>query len=90
MRISVVRNGEEWGGASMTAGDGILSNDSSDLASRAALFRLEADVLRQRARATDETVIRARYSKLADHWTMLAAGLELQLLAQLTEPRQTL
>lgn len=90
MRISVVRNGEEWGGASVTSGGGILSNDNSDLASRAALFRLEADALRQRAGATNETVVRAQYFKLADHWTMLAAGLELQLLAQLTGPRQTL
>jgi hypothetical protein len=86
IRLSALRNSEERDGASVTSGDGVSSNGIGDPISRAALFRLEADALRQRACATDETVIRDQYFKLADHWSMLAVGLEVQFLTELTEP----
>ncbi len=54
--------------------------------SRAALFRLEADALRARAHALDDTLIRGQYFKLADHWSMLAAGLELQVFTLISKP----
>jgi hypothetical protein len=88
IRLSALRNSGERDGASVTSGDGVSSNGIGDPISRAALFRLEADALRQRACTTDETVIRDQYFKLAVHWSMLAAGLEAQFLTELTEPPQ--
>lgn len=69
----------------MVSGDGILSKDCSDLLSRAAFFRLEASILRERAHSTDESIVRDQYFKLADRWFTLAAALEAQLLTQLIE-----
>ena len=85
-RFCVLRNAQERDGAFGASGGGTLSRDRNNLLSRAALFRLEADTLRLRAGATDETVIRDQYFKLADRWATLAAGLELQVLALVTEP----
>jgi hypothetical protein len=86
VRFSVLRNAEERGGALAASGGETLSKDRNNLLSRAALFRLEADALRLRTSATDETVIRNQYFKLADRWSALAVGLELQVLALVTEP----
>ena len=85
-RLSILRNAKEERAAPVTSCDGVLSRDRDNLLSRAALFRLEADALRLRARAMDETIICDQYFKLADRWSMLAAGLELQVLVQVTAP----
>lgn len=55
-----------------------------DLLARAALFRTEAEILRERAMASGEAVVRNQYSQLADRWLVLAAGLEAELFARLT------
>lgn len=57
-----------------------LSNAHMDAMSRAAAFRIEADMLRARARATGEAVIREQYLALADRWAMFAANLEAELM----------
>jgi len=59
------------------------SGDAYDLIGRAAKFRIEADLLRARARATDEPAIREEYLALANRWASFAAGLEAQLFARL-------
>ena len=56
--------------------------ESENLFGRAAQFRIEAAVLRERAETMDENVIRDQYLLLADRWTMLAAGLEAEQLAR--------
>jgi len=66
----------------VTSGDGGLPDRNGDLLARAAFFRLEAEALRQRARASDEMVVRDQYFKLADRWSVLAAGLEATLFLQ--------
>lgn len=86
IRRSIPRQAAE-GEASVTPGGEIFSKDHSDLLSRAAFFRLEADALRQRAQVTDEMVVRDQYFKLADRWTTLAAGLEADLLTQMIDAR---
>lgn len=86
IRRSIPRQAAE-GEASVTPGGEIFSQDHSDLLSRAAFFRLEADALRQRAQVTDEMVVRDQYFKLADRWTTLAAGLEADLLTQMIDAR---
>ena len=48
--------------------------------SRAAAFRIEAEILRERARATDEAVVREQYLALADRWAMFATSLEAELM----------
>jgi len=58
--------------------------DTYDLIGRAATFRIEADMLRERARETDEPAIREEYLALANRWASFAAGLEAQMFAQLT------
>lgn len=65
--------------------DGALSKDQIDLVSRAANFRIEADVLRARARVSTERVIRDQYLTLAERWSVLAAGLESELMSRLPE-----
>ncbi|HWA91635.1 MAG TPA: hypothetical protein VG889_16470 [Rhizomicrobium sp.] len=62
-----------------------LSNDGQSLVSRAATFRIEADMLRRRAVEVDEDVIRDQYLKLADRWSTLAAHLEAALLHDIVE-----
>ncbi len=52
-----------------------------DLVGRAALFRIEADMLRERACMTDEPVVREQYLALAERWSMFAAGLEAEAFA---------
>lgn len=57
-----------------------LTNAHADAIGRAAGFRLEAETLRERARATDEAVVREHYLALADRWTMFASSLEAELM----------
>jgi len=57
--------------------------DAYDLIGRAAAFRIEADLLRARARETDEPAIRDEYLALANRWASFAAGLEAQMFARL-------
>lgn len=65
--------------------DGVLSADQTEIVSRAANFRIEADALRERARAITERVIRDEYLALAQRWSMLAASLEYELMCRLPE-----
>ena len=65
--------------------DGVLSSDQTDLVSRAASFRIEADALRERARQSNERVIRDEYLALARRWSTMAAGLEAELMLRLPE-----
>ena len=60
------------------------SGDAYDLIGRAATFRIEADLLRERARETDEPAIREEYLAMANRWASFAAGLEAQMFARLT------
>jgi hypothetical protein len=55
-----------------------------DLVSRAAGFRMEASVLRARAEASEEPVIRDQYLVLADRWSNVATSLEAALFDQTT------
>jgi len=71
----------------MSPGIGAPSVDCSDLLGRAALLRLEAGVLRERANSTNEIVVRDQYLKLADRWAMLAAALETCSFEQLSQAR---
>jgi hypothetical protein len=57
--------------------------DAYDLIGRAATFRIEADLLRARARETDEPAIREEYLALANRWVSFAASLEAQTFARL-------
>jgi hypothetical protein len=59
------------------------SGDAHDLMARAATFRIEADLLRERARAADEPAIREEYLALANRWSTFASGLEGELLMRL-------
>jgi hypothetical protein len=60
------------------------SGDAYDLIGRAATFRIEADLLRARAREADEPAIREEYLALANRWATFAAGLEAQMFARPT------
>ena len=60
------------------------SGDAYDLIGRAATFRIEANLLRERARETDEPAIREEYLAMANRWASFAAGLEAQMFARLT------
>lgn len=62
-----------------------LVSRSEDLASRAASFRIEADVLRGRAREAGDTTIRSEYLLLADRWSLCAAHLEAEAIVKLLE-----
>jgi hypothetical protein len=55
-----------------------------DLIGRAATFRIEADLLRARARETDEPAIREEYLALAKRFASVAAGLEAQMFTRLS------
>ena len=57
-----------------------LTAAHADAIGRAAGFRLEAETLRERARATDEAVVREQYLALADRWMMFASSLEAELM----------
>ena len=59
---------------------GTLSKANTDALSRAAAFRIEANVLRERANTTDEAVVREQYLALADRWSMFAANLEAEAI----------
>ena len=50
------------------------------LVGRAASFRIEAEMLRERAGMTDEPAIREQYLALAEKWSKFAAGLEAEAL----------
>jgi len=56
------------------------SKVQTDAIGRAAAFRLEAEALRERARRTDETVVRDQYLALADRWSVFASSLEAELM----------
>jgi len=60
-----------------------IPGEASDLIGRAANFRIEADLLRERALATGEPAIREEYLALAGKWSTFAAGLESEVLARL-------
>jgi hypothetical protein len=66
--------------------ENILPQDQKDLIGRAASFRIEAQWLRARADAVDESLIRAQYLSLADRWATLAASLEAETMLRL-DPR---
>jgi hypothetical protein len=59
-------------------------HESLDLIARAANFRIEADLLRERACVSFEPVVRERYLALAERWLMFAAGLEAEALTAQT------
>ena len=65
--------------------DGVLQKEHAALVSRAAAFRIEADFLRERARTCAEGAIREQYLTLAQRWSMLAAGLEYEMMCRLPE-----
>ena len=56
------------------------SKVQTDAIGRAAAFRLEAEALRERARRTNETVVRDQYLALADRWSVFASSLEAELM----------
>ncbi|MBV9992719.1 MAG: hypothetical protein JOZ72_15675 [Alphaproteobacteria bacterium] len=62
-----------------------LASRSEDLVSRAAGFRIEADVLRGRAREAGDTMIRSEYLSLADRWSLCAAHLEAEAIVKLLD-----
>ena len=70
-------------GSAVPSGEEILSSDISDAVSRAASFRAESDMLRRRASAVREDAIRDQYLALADRFSVLAASLEVQAIADL-------
>jgi hypothetical protein len=51
------------------------------LVGRAAVFHLEAAILRQRAGMIEEPVVREQYLALAERWSRFAAGLEAEAIA---------
>ena len=69
--------------AAVRSGEEIPSSDISDAVSRAASLRSESDMLRRRASAVREDVIRDQYLALAERFSMLAASLEMQAMAEL-------
>jgi hypothetical protein len=83
MNFVVRRNAVTRNGSSVPCGEETLSNDIRDALSRAASFRSESDMLRRRANAVCEDVIRDQYLALADRFSMLAASLEVQAIAEL-------
>ena len=56
------------------------SDMARKLVGRAANFRIEADMLRERAGVTEEPLMREQYLALAERWSVLAAGLEAEAL----------
>lgn len=70
-------------GFAVPSGEEILSDDIGDAVSRAASFRSESDMLRRRASAVREDAIRDQYLALADRFSILAASLEVQAIAEL-------
>jgi hypothetical protein len=69
--------------AAVRSGEEITASDISDAVSRAASLRSESDMLRRRASAVREEVIRDQYLALAGRFSMLAASLETQAIAEL-------
>ena len=57
-----------------------MSKAHTDALSRAASFRIEADILRERAQASGEPVVREQYLALADRWSTFAASLEAEMM----------
>lgn len=53
-----------------------------DLISRAALYRIEAEALRERACAVHDTLIRDQYLDIAARWSLVAAHLEIEAVAK--------
>lgn len=85
LRRTGIPKAENKGQASLPSASADVSEEfGAGLLARAALFRLEAETLRERASATGEPVIRNQYFQLADRWLMLAAGLEAETFAGLT------
>ena len=60
-----------------------LAMRSDDLVSRAANFRIEADILRDRAQEAGDNTIRKEYLSLADRWSLCAAHLEAEAIVKL-------
>jgi hypothetical protein len=83
-RNFVVRpNAVTGDGSAVACGEDIPSDGISGAVSRAASFRSESDMLRRRASAVHEDAIRDQYLALADRFSMLAASLEVQAIADL-------
>ena len=76
----LVRRTDPVGSGTVVSAGKELTKAHADTLSRAAVFRIEADVLRERARVTDEAAIREQYLALADRWTMFASSLEAELM----------
>jgi hypothetical protein len=83
MNFVVRPNAVTGDGSAVACGEDILSDGISDAVSRAASFRSESDMLRRRASAVHEDAIRDQYLALADRFSMLAASLEVQAIADL-------
>jgi hypothetical protein len=84
LRFSISPKVDNRGRTPVPAGSESLPEGcGEDLLARAALFRAEADSLRERASSIDEPVIRNQYFQLADRWLVLAAGLEAELFTRL-------
>lgn len=76
----MVRRTDPAGSGTAVSGGNELTNAHADAIGRAAGFRIEAETLRERARATDEAVVREQYLALADRWSMFASSLEAELM----------
>ena len=84
LQRSGIPKADTKGQASLPSASANVSEEfGADLLARAALFRLEAETLRERASAIGEPVIRNQYFQLADRWLMLAAGLEAETFTRL-------
>jgi hypothetical protein len=83
MNFAARRNAVREDGSALSSGVEILSTGASGAVSRAASFRGESDMLRRRASAVREDAIRDQYLALADRFSILAASLEMQAIAEL-------
>jgi hypothetical protein len=83
MNFVVRPNAVTGDGPAVPCGEDILSDGIGDAVSCAASFRSESDMLRRRASVVREDAIRDQYLALADRFTMIAASLEVQAMAEL-------
>jgi hypothetical protein len=58
------------------------ARDERDFIRQAAVLRMEAQFLRDRARAMDAGIVQDAYFQIADRWMQLAAGLEMEALGR--------
>jgi hypothetical protein len=76
----LVRQDNQTESSTVVGSGNTLSKSHADAISRAAAFRIEANLLRERAGTAGETIIREQYLALADRWAMFAANLEAELM----------